>query len=943
MKRIGRRYYAFPLFCLVVFLNTKGQCPSKDSIRSMIMTASYSAADPNSRLRALQSIEETTKSCGFQNDSVYALLLQRMGVQYYYLKQFQKASFLILSSVHLNNSRRAAVNPANNIQNYYILSAIYTATNDIRNKSTTEDSLLSISFRFQILDERLLNAIYSKAEENYEAGDYYGSMDFARLYENLNQKLLGESAADQKRMLGNSFSAMHWIINSLIALKFYDSAETMLAEKRKIYEQQFREYLGIYYHQFAELYIAKGDKTKALEYYQKSLGGFFYNADTISIRKTFNNIGFQIYSGRNNDPRRAIEYYRKALTYGRSAKDSLRETRLEYFNFTTNIAKDYAELSNYDSSLAYIDKAMRIFCGSCKLEDFTDKFDEMFSETDMMRYFLSIYPMYANVYKQKYLHTGAISDLEFALKIYSLGDQFLEKTKRKNVEQGSKLFWRSYSRELYENAIHACWLKKDINKAFYFFERSRAVLLLDQLRNQKRMGEAEFQEWKELSTTIQQLKSKRKNVKGGLSMEEQADLIQANDRAARLNAELKMKNPLYGQDMSDTFAITIRSAQDLLKDFQSVVEIFEGENAVYVLAITPSTHLLRKIESRSFTEAKRKYTDFLATAEMINKNFMGFRENSRKLYNLLFESIRLPEGRMIFSPDADYFPLESLLVSDQGQEDYFVLHHAVTYAYSLSFFRNSYDKLNSQGGKQFMGMAPVKFPSNFKLPALYGSDESINFIAEMYQDSKVFSNAMASRKNFMKNFYDYNIIQLYSHASDNSDRKEPLIYFSDSALYLSELIGEKIPATRLVVLSACETAGGKLYLGEGVFNFNRAFASLGVPSCVTNLWAIDNQSTYQITEFFYKNLATGDPFDVALQKAKIDFLRSAKGEKKLPSYWAAPILAGKTNQFEPKTGLSKIALSLMIGLPLVALLVLLGLFVRRKNINPSQHKAGIAA
>ncbi len=94
-------------------------------------------------------------------------------------------------------------------------------------------------------------------------------------------------------------------------------------------------------------------------------------------------------------------------------------------------------------------------------------------------------------------------------------------------------------------------------------------------------------------------------------------------------------------------------------------------------------------------------------------------------------------------------------------------------------------------------------------------------------------------------------------ASDSSSRGEPVIYFADSALYLSELVGENKAATQLIVLSACETATGKEYKGEGVFSFNRGFAALGIPAAISSLWSVDNKSTYRITELFYKWLSQG--------------------------------------------------------------------------------------
>jgi CHAT domain-containing protein len=114
-------------------------------------------------------------------------------------------------------------------------------------------------------------------------------------------------------------------------------------------------------------------------------------------------------------------------------------------------------------------------------------------------------------------------------------------------------------------------------------------------------------------------------------------------------------------------------------------------------------------------------------------------------------------------------------------------------------------------------------------------------------------------------------------------------------MYLSELIPEVRPVTQLIVLSACETGNGIDYQGEGVFSFNRGFAALGIPSSVMNLWSVDNESTYKLNELFYKYLVKGLPLDVAMQKAKIDFMKSGAKKNELPFYWAAPVLAGKSN------------------------------------------------
>src|SRR6185295_9328654 len=191
----------------------------------------------------------------------------------------------------------------------------------------------------------------------------------------------------------------------------------------------------------------------------------------------------------------------------------------------------------------------------------------------------------------------------------------------------------------------------------------------------------------------------------------------------------------------------------------------------------------------------------------------------------------------------------------------------------------------------FMGVAPVQYTNG--LPALSGSDASLARIQNYFRHATNSIGNKASKTNFMADYYNYKIIQLYTHASDSGNTGEPVIYFSDSMLSLSDLFYRGKPATSLIVLSACETANGKLYNGEGVFSFSRQFAALGIPSSISNLWQVDNRSSYQITELFYKYLSKGMPLDVALQRAKKEFKSISSKEKNLPYYWAASVLVGR--------------------------------------------------
>ncbi|MEJ7589415.1 MAG: CHAT domain-containing protein [Ferruginibacter sp.] len=195
-------------------------------------------------------------------------------------------------------------------------------------------------------------------------------------------------------------------------------------------------------------------------------------------------------------------------------------------------------------------------------------------------------------------------------------------------------------------------------------------------------------------------------------------------------------------------------------------------------------------------------------------------------------------------------------------------------------------------------------------------------------DTRFFESA--TRHNFVKHFTKYKIIQLYTHASDTAGFGEPVIYFADSLLLLSELIGGEQPATNLIVLSACNTGAGKLHPGEGVFSFNREFASMGVPAAITNLWEADRSSGIQLTELFYEYLNNGVSTHVALQQAKLAFLSTASEKNKLPYFWAGTILTGKSNMIAFKKPFPWPTIILIIaGISLVVIFAYLN---KRKKI-----------
>ncbi len=497
--------------------------------------------------------------------------------------------------------------------------------------------------------------------------------------------------------------------------------------------------------------------------------------------------------------------------------------------------------------------------------------------------------------------TDAISK---ALLIYKTADLILDRIKEELTEVESKLFWRSNSRRLYEHAVDATYFENDPRSAFYFFEKSRSVLLNDQLNQLGKLSNEEIFELAQVKRKTLRLQREinKMDTSSVQSRNLQPELFANNQELDRLEQIIRHNSPLYYQSILDTGFIGLKEIQKgLLKDHHALLEIFAGDSSDYSLFMTKQNIYFNKINKADFDSTTGSYISYLSDPVLLNSHYDSYIKTANHLYRLVFKNNPVPDGRIIISPDGKIFPFEALITNLNGSNPvYFVNNHSVSYTYSARYLLTRFTADTSDRPISFLGVAPVKYTSNNSLANLEGSDESLAKIETGFSNSQNLLNADASKSNFQRLFSNFSIIQLYTHAADTSNQSEPVIYFADSALYLSDLIPENKPQTRLIVLSACETGNGKLNQGEGIFSFNRGFASIGIPSSIANLWSVDNKSTYQITELFYKYLADGLPIDVALQKAKLDFIQEGSKQNKLPYYWAAAILAGKSDAIKEK-------------------------------------------
>ena len=167
-------------------------------------------------------------------------------------------------------------------------------------------------------------------------------------------------------------------------------------------------------------------------------------------------------------------------------------------------------------------------------------------------------------------------------------------------------------------------------------------------------------------------------------------------------------------------------------------------------------------------------------------------------------------------------------------------------------------------------------------------------------NSNFFDGKEASVQAF-KTALEYNkIISVFSHGQSFNDFENDKkgIYFSDGFLNLNEIYNLKSNCDFLI-LGACETGFGGKEKGEGNINLSRAFSSIGIKSMLLASWKIDEESTMKIIESFLNYLQEGYSKSEALQKAKLDFLKTSNPRNANPFYWAGLNIVGNNENIKP--------------------------------------------
>lgn len=288
---------------------------------------------------------------------------------------------------------------------------------------------------------------------------------------------------------------------------------------------------------------------------------------------------------------------------------------------------------------------------------------------------------------------------------------------------------------------------------------------------------------------------------------------------------------------------------------------------------------------------------------------------SRRLYDLLIRPLAgllTPGERLVLIPDGALHMLPFALLRDRQTGSYLVQDHALTMAPSARLYaenRRRDQDLALQPGRGVLVIAAPDFDHDIDptLPTLRAGDTDAA-IAKMIPGSRVLREGAATRRAFLRSAGDFGILHFGGHSVVNTEF--PLLsqmLFAKSpddssrgVLHSGEILEQRFPHTRLMVLASCATAAGRVSRTEGIESLAQPFLAAGVPAVVASLWGVGDQGTADFFQRFYRHLAKSSDAAGALQATQLDFLAERPDATVDARIWGAfEVIGGGMSQGNP--------------------------------------------
>ncbi len=694
----------------------------------------------------------------------------------------------------------------------------------------------------------------------------------------------------------------------------------------------------------ASVYLSLGEFEKALEYYNSSVRLADQNNLLIAL-STRINIAFCYQKLQDLDIARSL--YNEILSDHIDDKNTYNTIEI-YLRF----AELELETENFSNALSYAEKASglsfeteskqlkarsyallsKIHLSLNNTSNALDYSKKAFGIASIFKgYKLA---SYSSTLAKAFYQAGSDSAFYYADLAFSEIEREQQSVYGDNLESG---VFSNYADFYNEVAYWYLERKDDIHKAFEITERGRARVLLERLS----FSDSELQNVVD-DTTLIALRQKEKNIdKIYRQIENSSDVQTVSELKSELSElefqyqsftnEIHLKHPKL-RSVNEPETITISEIQKILSTEDALIEYMFTNNKLVAFWVTKNDvdYFTAETDSLSPVEfLSGLVSDFRSTIQEKN-SLSALKKKSIPLYDLLLKPMLKDAAGInnlviIPSKALSILPFEALYTNNS----FLVENYNIKYLPSSTIYKHikpphrTTDKdLFSVAGSGFSGSSSVTKNYN-SLPSTLLEVEAIskgfNSVLSLRNSDLTESNI----KNSPLNEFRYLHFATHGRVNEQNPQQSGLIIselietegpFQEDGYLNSKEISSLTFNADMVVLSACNTAVGKIISGEGLQGLQRSFFKAGASSVVVSLWSVYDKSTASFMDSFYENLNRFEEDEIGLwTKFKLFFdlyepplfgykekaLHQTKKEMighpfyNHPVYWAPFIMLGK--------------------------------------------------
>jgi len=646
-----------------------------------------------------------------------------------------------------------------------------------------------------------------------------------------------------------------------VALGDYEKAMEQFKQYRKISEEiGDREGIANYFSNMGHIYVSLGDDEKSKKYIKKHIDILQAIGDKIGLGKAYNALGSITWSDRNSH-----EYLEKALKLTKETGDKDGEAAS-----TNNLGSLYLALGEHDKAIEYAEKALAI------RKEIGDRKGEVSSYTLLG----SVKLVQGENQKAIQYQTMA---LEIIKEIGIRGNPISIVLKELGLAHASEREFAKACDFLLEDIKHhqstRSSVKDESNKLSldntnFFSFKTLSWLLLCQGKVHDALFALELGRGRALVDLISQR----------YGIQRAADTIEVTSSSLQKFFQHHRRNVLFIAVLQSIIALWFIDKKGNIKFKKGYEkELSKGKKVDVArtwFGVDRSVLEDREVqcEDRSLSalyddcpsdeaeQSKMSMTHIVRKGEETERN----NQSSQQLNAwsaLIAPIVDLIEGpEIVIAPEGGFFMVPfAALKADQGKylSDK-VRIRLVPSLSTLKLIQDSPTDYHCNTGALIVGdpkIGPVEVKGNVvELCPLPKAREEAQMISRLL-GLPCLVGEQATKEEVLKRIQDVSLVHIAAHG--DAERGEVALAPNSSVngipkkedfMLTVKDVAEVGITAKLVVLSCCHSACGKILTAEGVVGIARAFLGSGARSVLMSLWAVDDEATKAFMEIFYKCL-----------------------------------------------------------------------------------------